>query len=131
METLNQWWNQASELLGKLNGAPAGMLDFVLCIALGYALRWIKRFPNDAIPIVIILWGGLFLLLIAEDAPVKLRIWMGRNLGIGIIIGVAAWLFHKLVLRRVEKKFGWFQDVDAAKVECQTEILEKKALETE
>lgn len=126
METLNKWWDQASEMLGKLNGAPSLLLILFSCIGVGYGLRWIKRFPNNAIPIVVILWGGLFNLLIADTASIALRIWLGRNLLVGLIVGVASWALHMTLLKKLEKKFGWFEDTDTAKLEHETQVITKK-----
>lgn len=124
METLNEWLTSATEMLGKLNGAPGYVLVFISCIAIGYVLRNVKQFPNGGIPVAIALWGGLFTVMVAEDAPIPLRIWIFRNAAFGVSIGVAAWLFHKFILSRAEG--AWFKKQAMEKMEVQTEILEKK-----
>lgn len=126
METLNDWLNSATEMLGKLNGAPGYVLVFVSCIALGYVLRNVKRFPNDGIPVAIMLWGGMFNMLIAHDEPIALRIWIARNLILGVIIGVAAWLIHKYGISKLEDRIPWFKRQEDAKVKHETQMLKKR-----
>lgn len=92
--------------LQKLEGLPAIALSWLVCWAVGYALRFIKRFPNEGIPVAVILFGGLFYPLIADaNNTLTLRVWIVRNAGLGLIVGASAWLLHRYVLTRIEDKF--------------------------
>lgn len=98
--------------LNQLYGLPAATLVFASCIVLGYALRFVKRFPNDGIPVAVILWGGIVMSLVADAraSSMSLRIWVVRNVLVGMVIGMVSWLAHKILLSRVENwiasKFG-------------------------
>lgn len=95
----------AIDYLQKLAGLPAAALTVGVCVVVGYVLRFIQKFPNEAIPVVVILLGGVFYPLIADannDWP--LRVWIVRNAGIGLVFGLIAWLFHNQVLARIESK---------------------------
>jgi hypothetical protein len=94
--------------LDKIQGLSAVALVFFSCIAVGYALRFIKQFPNEGIPVVVILWGALAMMLVADARPTIMpaRIWTTRNLLVGLVIGAAAWFAHKLIITRIESFFG-------------------------
>lgn len=98
------WINDLLSSLDKIQGLSAAALVCFTCIVVGYALRFIKRFPNDGIPVVVILWGGMAMLLLADPraSTMPARIWTMRNLCIGLVIGFVAWLLHKIVLSRIE-----------------------------
>lgn len=106
MENIDKYLTQISDLLGRLYSLPCYVLVFLSCIAVGYAMRLWKKFPNEAIPIVAILWGAAFLPLVADPANDSLpwRIWFVKNFLIGLIIGVIAWVFHNKILSKVEGK---------------------------
>jgi len=96
--------NQLLQWLDKIQGLSAVALVFLSCIVVGYALRFIKRFPNDGIPVVVILWGALAMLIIADPraSTMPARIWTTRNLLVGLIIGLAAWMAHNFILAKLE-----------------------------
>lgn len=100
METINS----LLKALDKVQGLSAVALVFLSCIVVGYVFRFIKSFPNEGIPVVVILWGALAMLVIADpranDMPA--RIWTARNLFVGLIIGAGAWFSHKLLISRLE-----------------------------
>lgn len=100
METLNS----ILQLLDKVQGMSAVALVCFSCIVVGYVLRFFKSFPNDGIPVTVILWGAVAMLVIADPHPsaVSLRIWTARNFMVGIIIGFIAWMLHKIVLSKIE-----------------------------
>lgn len=102
METLND----ILSALDKIQGWPTTALVFATCIVFGYALRFIKRFPNDGIPVAVILWGAVFMLLLADPRPhdMPARVWTVRNLLVGLAIGFFAWILHKVILTKLE---GW------------------------
>lgn len=110
MDTLETLLTQVTGMLQKLDGLPATGLTILSCIVIGYVLRFIKKFPNDGIPVVVILWAGVFYPMIADDNnDITLRVWLVRNALIGLVIGFVAWIIHKQVLSRLEDKFGLFQ----------------------
>lgn len=92
------------KLLDGIQGLPAVALVCFTCVVVGYALRFIRPFPNQAIPVVVILWGAVAMLLLADARPTTMspRIWTARNFSVGLIVGMLAWLLHKLVLARIE-----------------------------
>lgn len=89
----------------KLMGLPSGVLVFLGCIAVGYLLRSIKRFPNDGIPLTVVLIGCILFMLVAPDQiGVTRRIWLTKNFLFGLIIGLSSWMIHKIVLSKVEDR---------------------------
>ena len=77
-----------------------------LCI-LGFVVKAIKVIPNNYIPLIVVFWSSIFFMLVApERGSMSSRIWLGRNFLIGLIIGTAAWLFHRYVLKTLFRKFG-------------------------
>lgn len=96
-----------TDYLQKLEGAPAVLLVVLSAIVLGYVLKRFKSFPNDAIPIVVILWGGVVYPLIADaNNDLTLRVWLVRNVAIGLITGFVAWIFHNQILKRFLNKLS-------------------------
>lgn len=100
---MNQLENLLS-VLDKIQGLPAVALVCFTCIAVGYALRFIKAFPNNGIPVVVILWGSLAMLFLADPRATSMspRVWASRNVAVGLIIGFLSWMLHKIVLSRIE-----------------------------
>lgn len=96
--------NSLLQGLDKIQGLSAVALVFLSCIVVGYILRFIKSFPNEAIPVVVILWGAIIMLFIADPraSTMPARIWTARNICVGLAIGMVSWLSHKLILSRVE-----------------------------
>ena len=93
--------------LHKFEGAPAIVLVIVGCWIVGYLLRFWKRFPNDGIPIAVTLFGGVIFPLIADaNNELTLRVWLVRNLLIGLGAGWFSWLSHNKVLSKIEDKLG-------------------------
>lgn len=90
--------------LNSLYGLPAVGLVFGSCIVLGYVLRFIKKFPNDGIPVAVTLWGAVAMSLVADSrsSNMTLRIWVVRNVLVGMIIGLAAWIVHKTAISKLE-----------------------------
>lgn len=108
METLDTLLTQLVDYLQRLYGAPAIVLVFFSCIVMGYCLRAFKRFPNDGIPVAVILWGGIVFSLIAPKTDIPLRVWIGRNVLIGLIAGYVAWLIHNRLIKKAEERLGLF-----------------------
>jgi hypothetical protein len=91
--------------IDQIQGLPAAALVCFSAIAVGYVLRCIKRFPNEGIPVVVILWAAVAMLFIADPraSTMPMRIWGARNLFVGLALGVIAWIAHKTVLSKLEK----------------------------
>jgi hypothetical protein len=104
--TLGDVLDQALGILDSLSGLPGHILVGISCIVVGYALRFFKRFPNDAIPLVCILWGMVFNPLLAPDRALgtSLRLWAARNAIIGLIVGALAWALHRYVIKKFEDR---------------------------
>lgn len=106
----------------SLSNAPAAVLVFIMCIASGYVWRAIRVFPNRFTPLVVMLAGAFLLMGLTwvshSTAPVIMR-----NACVGFIIGFAAWVAHRLVIKRIEDRFG--------KITDDTEFVEKPKQEKE
>ena len=104
--------NNLLTFLDKIQGWPAALLTVVGCISIGYLLKFWKWFPNESIPIVVILFGIAFFMFLADPRPSDkpARIWVVRNAIIGLIYGCVAWALHYWAISYAEeyliKKFG-------------------------
>lgn len=89
-------WNQ------YLLGAPSGVLVAAVAIVIGYVLRTIPQFNNKYIPLFVVVFCTVIFMLIAPARLPEMpeRIWLVRNLCIGLIIGFASWTFHAQLLAR-------------------------------
>lgn len=99
--------NQIDQAIGWLNqlyGLPAAALVLISCLAVGYVLRFIKAFPNNGIPVAVVLWGAIAMTLVADSraTSMSLRVWIVRNVLVGLAIGFISWLIHNLLLSKVE-----------------------------
>lgn len=102
------------EFNDKLAGAPVGVLVFFFVIAFGYVLKALRSVPNNLIPLAVICAATVLFMFGAptKNADMATRIWLVRNFLIGFAIGFVAWMAHKLVLKRIEKKLGLFLGPD-------------------
>ena len=104
---IESWLESAQVWLSKLYGLPGGVLVLVSCIAFGYLLKLVpaKWFPNAGIPVAVILWGCAFNMLMADPRAdaLPIRVWIGKNFLIGLIIGVIAWMIHNKIIKRFTK----------------------------
>jgi type II secretory pathway component PulF len=98
-----------SEIYGWLTSAPSYLLVVLACVVLGLVLKAVPRFPNGAIPAVVVLSGGILQCLLAGEEPSGTghRVWLIRNLLMGIIMAFVAWVLHRTVIKRFETKFPW------------------------
>lgn len=94
--------------------APSGVIVALFAIALGYILKTAAFFPNNRIPLVVVLFTAVLFPLVqfcaklqsltggVGDALLKTSAWLSipLNLLIGVIIGFTAWLFHNQILKR-------------------------------
>lgn len=95
-DTLNETLKFITDTLGQLYGLPGYVLVYLLCLGLGFALKKSKWFPNEGIPLTIILVGAVFTCLIADPRgdTLPLRVWIVKNVVFGALIGIAAWATH-------------------------------------
>jgi len=101
------YWDKVLQADDILRAAPAGILVFVLCIAFGYTWRAIKVLPNRFTPLVVMIFGAIFNLGLNWAQADRLRF-----LVVGFILGFAAWATHRLIIKRIEDKFGGKLDED-------------------
>lgn len=99
------YWDTLIKWNDSLAGAPSGLLVFALCIAVGYVWKIIRVLPNRFIPLVVMLTGSVLHSLLTMVADQPAPVWV-RSAVVGFIIGFLAWLFHHLLLKRLEDKFG-------------------------
>lgn len=111
-----------SKFINSFYSAPGYVLVAATCIIFGYALRLVKKFPNEGIPFACVLIGMILTPLVDEAEGVTkatFRIWLLRNIMIGGIVGAIAWGAHKLIISRFEDKLpllgGMLQKVDDPK----------------
>lgn len=103
--------NELLQLNDKLMNAPAGVVVALFAIALGYVLKISAFFPNNRIPLVIVLFTAVVFPILeacadtmAAKEHVALRVPI--NVLIGFIIGFLAWAFHAQILKKfVDPKF--------------------------
>ncbi len=83
---------------------PTVGLVFALCIIVGYCFKFWPKFPNAAIPALVIIVGATINLLLAGQEPkgVPGMVWHTRQFIVGLIIGFIAWLVHNLIISRIE-----------------------------
>lgn len=118
METINQILTFVTDTLGKLYGLPGAVLCLIASIGLGWVLKGFKRFPNDAIPAVVVLSACVLNMVLADPRSdtLPLRLWVAKNFTVGLIIGVVAWQLHHRWLRKIEDKIpflkGWLASGD-------------------
>jgi hypothetical protein len=105
MNTIETFFTQATSMVDRLYSLPVGVLVMLLCIVAGYIFRCVKRFPNEAIPVAVILLGGVVAPILAPiDTAMTLREWLAKNAIVGLVIGFAAWMLHNLVISRLEDR---------------------------
>lgn len=104
-----QW---IGDKINELQGAPVWLIVALLSIILGYMLKIAKWFPNQKIPLVVILVAAAANIALMFPFHNKGDLWIPwsiRQLTIGLAIGFSAWIFHRAVLKRFESKFPWLQ----------------------
>lgn len=103
MNTLESELDHITDLLGPLYNLPSGTLVALTCLIFGYVLRYFRSFPNNAIPLAVILWGAVwFPVLCSFDGKTPIRVWIIRNVFIGLVIGFISWMLHNKFLSKVE-----------------------------
>lgn len=99
------YWDVLVSWDAKLAGAPSGLLVFALCIAFGYVWKAIKICPNRFTPLAVMLAGAVLHPALTYAAGQAGPVWV-RSAVVGFIIGFLAWMFHRVLLKRIEDKFG-------------------------
>lgn len=94
--------------LAKIQSWPAVGLVFALSIVVGYCFKFWPKFPNAAIPALVIIVGATINLLLAGQEPQGIpgTIWHTRQFIVGLIVGFLAWLAHNLVISKLEDWIG-------------------------
>ena len=84
------------DYLNKLYGMPGYALVAISCIA---------------IPLSCVFWAMVINPILADAPPAGAshRVWYFKCAIIGMIIGFAAWTFHRVVLNRFEDKIPGFK----------------------
>lgn len=92
------------DYIEHVNRLSASALTVCVCISAGYALRFIKKFPNDGIPLAVILTGGIMMMLLADARveTISIRLWIARSISVGLVLGTLSWFLHKLIISKLE-----------------------------
>jgi len=101
-------WKDLTDFLASLGGAPGYVLTLLISVVGCYIVRALRHVPNEAMPTIVTLWGALWNLLLADpwSPPASIRLWVAKNIGIGLIIGFVGWLLHKKVMKRLNVTNG-------------------------
>ena len=77
-------------------------LTVVVCISIGYAVK-LTKIRTRYIPAIVLCTGAIFYSFVSSsgDQPPSLSFPIVRQIGIGFVLGVAAWLIHQSVLRKI------------------------------
>ena len=97
IETLNK-------LFGEIERLPVWSLTVAVTLIIGFTLKKTKRFPNDMIPMGVLLFG--------TAASVAIRYGFGRFIVEGLVYSGTAWLFHKFIWKLFVARFFPGKDVD-------------------
>lgn len=116
VEILNKFLLDISNLLGSLYGLPGFVSVYVFCLGFGFALKRTHWFPNDAIPLIVILWGSVWNALIADSrGELPIRVWIVKNIVFGAVIGFLAWLTH-YNRRKIPLLKGLFETTETTEI---------------
>ncbi len=104
---LTGWLDTTRESVLQMQQQPIVVLLIPVLIVFGAMLKSLERFPNRAIPTVVILTGGIINAIFgtvhnpgAIDPETNLYFVKFIH---GFLLGTGACLIHKLVLKRFEK----------------------------
>lgn len=116
---MNTAIESAKEGVNTLINMPLLLVAALGLNVMGWLLKSIKVFPNTIIPATVVIAGGVLgFFLVPMQGPADWAFQVKdpavadviRRVGIGLVLGFAAWLLHKTLLRRIEKwllsKFG-------------------------
>ncbi len=102
---MNEYLDAINLVLKSFQSVPTYAV-FCSCIVVGYVFRSIKTFPNSAIPAIVVCWGALANTIMSNEHGHNLTLNQEKFLAgmIGMIAGLAAWLVHKKLLKKLETK---------------------------
>jgi hypothetical protein len=91
--------------LNELSGVP---LTFILCLASAVGVRLFRWIRNELLPAITIMLGPIFLPFISDynaSSAMTPRVFWCRTVGIGFVVGTAAWLTYHYGIRPLKKKY--------------------------
>lgn len=106
---MDKTFDGLTETLDSLYGLPGVVLTFLFCIGLGYFLKMLDVFPNKRIPIIVVLWGMIWNVLLRPPPAPGAIVWQHycRLTAVGFLIGLVACIAYDKVLKRLEEKYPW------------------------
>jgi Na+/glutamate symporter len=113
---MNTALESAKEGVNTLLNMPLLLIAALGLNVLGWLLKSVKLFPKQYVPATVVVSGGILgFFLVPLQSPADWAFHVSdpavadtiRRVGIGLVIGFVAWLFHKTVLWRLEK---WMKD---------------------
>ena len=86
------------------NMAPAPFTVLIVIVAC-YALRLLRKFPNNWIPVACLIIGTVTFGVLNERTPgmAAARFYF-RSFWTGLVLGFAAWAFHDYFLSQIENR---------------------------
>lgn len=101
-----------NDAFNTLLSASPELITAIICIIIGYVLRAQGWFPNKLIPLTCFLVGAIAYSLIksTSDLSPKIHNPVVVRAIFGMIIGFAAWIFHKAALKPAEDRFPWLKN---------------------
>lgn len=108
---MNEAFDQLTKSLDTLYGLPGVALTLLFCVGMGYFLKMVEFFPNKRIPIVVVIWGMLWNVLLRPAPPKDMMMWQHycRLIAVGFLIGITSCLAYDRVLKRLENKWPWLR----------------------
>lgn len=116
---MNTTLEAAKEGINTLLNMPLLLIAALALNVIGWLVKSTSILPSRSIPAIVVLGGGaLGFFLVPLQGPADWAFQLSnpeaadtiRRVGIGLVIGFVAWLFHKTVLWRLERwaktKFG-------------------------
>ncbi len=106
-----------------IDKAPPLLLLFFFTIAFGYVLRRSEWIPNKRIPLLLFFFGAIVYPL--------MRYGLTPFLVKGALISGGGWLFHKVILNRLEERYPWLKKALAGENGFETEFVVKQTIKTD
>ena len=101
--TLSNYTQVAGEVVTSIKSLGPELFTVLICIILGYALKFIPLLVNKYIPLILVcvIGPGLYLCLSEPNLEsfIDMRFPIIRQLGLGICCGFAAWAVHRAFLK--------------------------------
>lgn len=108
---MNEAFDKLTQSLDSLYGLPGAMLTLLFCWGIGYLWRMIDVWPNKYIPVVSVVWGMIWNVLLRPPpaADVNATQHYCRLVAVGFLIGIVACVAHGKVIKPLEDKFPWLK----------------------